>query len=128
MSAGAKYGVIVSSTDVLARVLEVIGRAPLDEVLHQRLFRPLDMTDTAFIPAKQGRAARRPVLVRLHDRGGGAGWRFAGGRGSFRGGGPLSTLADYTRFAAMLSFGGSIDGSRILGLDFPFMTTTSARR
>ena len=30
------------------------------------------------------------------------------------GGGLMSTLADYTRFAAMLSFGGAIDGARIL--------------
>ena len=29
------------------------------------------------------------------------------------GGGLMSTLADYTRFAAMLSFGGAIDGVRI---------------
>ena len=31
------------------------------------------------------------------------------------GGGLMSTLADYTRFAAMLSFGGALDGVRILG-------------
>jgi len=31
------------------------------------------------------------------------------------GGGLVSTLADYTRFAAMLSFGGTLDGARILG-------------
>jgi CubicO group peptidase (beta-lactamase class C family) len=30
------------------------------------------------------------------------------------GGGLMSTLEDYTRFAAMLSFGGAIDGKRIL--------------
>ena len=40
------------------------------------------------------------------------------------GGGLLSTLADYTRFAAMLSFGGSIDGTRILGPQtLAFMTS-----
>ena len=31
------------------------------------------------------------------------------------GGGLLSTIADYTRFAAMLSVGGALDGVRILG-------------
>ena len=64
-----EYGV---STDVLGRIVEIVEGAPLGEVLQQRLiFGPLGMTDTAFYhPGSEARAARRPVLVRLHDRGG----------------------------------------------------------
>src|ERR1700685_273115 len=76
------------STDVLGRVVEIVEGARLGEVLQNRLFGPLDMVDTAFF-TPESKLARR--------------------------GGPLmSPLADYTRFAAMLSFGGAIDGVRIL--------------
>ena len=64
-----EYGL---STDVLGRVVEVIEGAPLGEVLHQRLFGPLHMVDTAFFtPEVEACSARRSVLVRLHDGGGG---------------------------------------------------------
>ncbi len=109
-----EYGL---STDVLARVIEVIEGAKLSEVLHRRLFGPLDMTDTAFF-TPPGKIDRRADPF-PSDFMGGAGVdtsdatappKFESG-----GGGLLSTLADYTRFAAMLSFGGELDGRRILG-------------
>ena len=105
------------STDVLGRVVEVVEGASLGEVLHERLFRPLDMVDTAFYtpPNKVARRAdpfsfdfMTAAGVDAHDST--APPKFASG-----GGGLMSTLADYTRFAAMLSFGGAIDGVRILG-------------
>ena len=36
------------STDVLGRIVEIVEGASLGEVLHHRLFGPLDMVDTAF--------------------------------------------------------------------------------
>src|SRR6266446_2612239 len=37
------------STDVLGRVVEVVSGKPLGEVLAERVFRPLKMTDTGFV-------------------------------------------------------------------------------
>ena len=105
------------STDVLGRVVEVVEGASLGEVLHERLFRPLDMVDTAFY-TPPNKVARRAdpfsfdfmTAAGVDARDSTAPPKFASG-----GGGLMSTLADYTRFAAMLSFGGAIDGVRILG-------------
>src|SRR5215471_3708686 len=37
------------STDVLGRVVEVVTGKPLQEVLAERVYRPLNMTDTSFL-------------------------------------------------------------------------------
>jgi CubicO group peptidase (beta-lactamase class C family) len=105
------------STDVLGRVIEIIEGASLGEVLHERLFGPLHMTDTAFF-TPESKLARRadPFSFDFMTAGGvdTCNWtappKFETG-----GGGLMSTLGDYTRFAAMLSSGGAIDGVRILG-------------
>jgi CubicO group peptidase (beta-lactamase class C family) len=104
------------STDVLGRVVEIIEGAHLGEALRERLFRPLDMVDTAFF-TPESKLARRaePFSFDLMTAAGvdtssvTKSPKFESG-----GGGLMSTLADYTRFAAMLSFGGAIDGVRIL--------------
>jgi len=118
-----EYGL---STDVLARVIEVIEGARLSEVLQRRLFGPLDMTDTAFFTPPDKVSRRADPFP--SDFMGGAGVdacdatappKFESG-----GGGLLSTLADYTRFAAMLSFGGALDDRRILSpRTLAFMTS-----
>ncbi len=104
------------STDVLGRVVEIVEGASLSEVLRHRLFGPLDMVDTAFFTpeSKLGRRADPfsfdfMTAAGVDTRGVTAPPKFESG-----GGGLVSTLADYTRFAAMLSFGGAIDGVRIL--------------
>ena len=105
------------STDVLGRVIEVIEGASLGEVLQQRLFGPLGMADTAFF-TPPNKAARRAdplsfdfmTAAGLDTRDASAPPKFESG-----GGGLMSTLADYTRFAAMLSFGGTLEAKRILG-------------
>jgi CubicO group peptidase (beta-lactamase class C family) len=109
-----EYGV---STDVLARIVEIVEGAQLSEVLHERLFAPLGMVDTAFYtPESKLNRRADPFSFDFATTGGvdTCNWtappKFESG-----GGGLLSTLADYTRFAAMLSGGGAIDGLRILG-------------
>ena len=105
------------STDVLGRVIEVIEGASLGEVLQQRLFGPLGMVDTAFF-TPPNKAARRAdpfsfdfmTAAGLDTRDASSPPKFESG-----GGGLMSTLADYTRFAAMLSFGGTLEAKRILG-------------
>jgi CubicO group peptidase (beta-lactamase class C family) len=105
------------STDVLGGIVEIVEGASLGEVLQQRLFGPLEMVDTAFFtPEKKLGRRADPFSFDFMTAGGvdTCNWtarpKFESG-----GGGLMSTLADYTRFAAMLSGGGAIDGVRILG-------------
>ena len=104
------------STDVLGRIVEIVAGARLSEALQKRVFGPLDMRDTAFFTPES-------KLARLADpfsfdfmTAAGVDTTSVTSPPKFEsgGGGLVSTLADYTRFAAMLSFGGAIDGVRIL--------------
>jgi CubicO group peptidase (beta-lactamase class C family) len=104
------------STDVLGRVIEVVEGASLGEVLQARLLKPLEMRDTAFYtPDSKLRRRADPfsfdalTAAGIATRDPTSPPKFESG-----GGGLVSTLADYTRFAAMLSFGGTLDGARIL--------------
>ncbi len=123
--------------DVAARVIEVISGRPLGAFLRERLFEPLDMTDTAFgvPPKKRARVAAmygRPDVISpgttmMSEF---AAWMAGvndrldvsksypvdspdvfvrGGHGLF------STTGDYFRFAQMLANGGELNGARILG-------------
>jgi CubicO group peptidase (beta-lactamase class C family) len=109
-----EYGL---STDVLARVVEIVEAASLAEVLRARLIDPLVMSDTAFF-TPEAKMARRadPFSFDFMTAAGvdpcnaTAPPRFESG-----GSGLMSTLDDYARFAAMLSNGGALEGRRILG-------------
>lgn len=97
------------STDVLGRVVEVVGGLPLDEFIAARITKPLRMKDTGFQIAEAGRLAKpdgamamatidvtqRPAIL-------------AGGHGM------LSTAPDYARFCQMLLNGGELEGVRLL--------------
>jgi CubicO group peptidase (beta-lactamase class C family) len=104
------------STDVLGRVIEVISGMPLGQFLHERIFTPLGMKDSAFIvpPQKADRLAQpfaidratvKPItlldvtVAQKND---------AGGAGS------VGTTMDYARFLQMLINGGELDGVRLL--------------
>jgi CubicO group peptidase (beta-lactamase class C family) len=104
------------STDVLGRVVEIVEGAGLGEVLQQRLFRPLDMVDTAFFTPESKLARRADPFSFDFMTAAGVDTRDLTSPPKFEsgGGGLMSTLADYTRFAAMLSAGGVIDGVRIV--------------
>ena len=104
------------STDVLGRVVEIVEGASLGEVLQNRLFGPLDMVDTAFFTPESKVARRADPFSFDFMTAAGVDARSLTTPPKFQsgGGGLVSTLADYTRFAAMLSFGGAIDGKRIL--------------
>ena len=104
------------STDVLGRVVEIVEGASLGEVLQHRLFGPLDMVDTAFYTPESKLARRADPFSFDFMTTAGVDTRESTSPPKFEsgGGGLMSTLADYTRFAAMLSFGGTLDGARIL--------------
>ncbi|MGE0665188.1 MAG: serine hydrolase domain-containing protein [Sphingomonadales bacterium] len=112
-----QYG---TSIDVLGRLVEVISGQPFDVFVKERITDPLGMKDTAF--AAKDKVGR---LAELYGPGPDGGvvplvntvWNPDYGNGSpFKsgGGGLLSTVGDYLRFAQMLLNGGELDGVRIL--------------
>ena len=104
------------STDVLGRVIEIVEGASLGEVLRARLFGPLDMIDTAFFTPEAKFARRADPFSFDFMTAAGIDARDVMTPPKFEsgGGGLMSTLGDYSRFAAMLSGGGALDGVRIL--------------
>lgn len=117
-----RYG---HSTDVLGRVIEIVSGEPLSDFLKHRLFDPLGMTSTSFVlrtEAEQERmAAVFPTDTVLADA---ERQRRAHPEWQSGGGGLLSTVTDYARFAQMLLEGGELDGRRYLSpAAFKMMTT-----
>jgi CubicO group peptidase (beta-lactamase class C family) len=104
------------AVDVLGRVVEVASGRPLDVVFEDRIFKPLDMVDTAFyVPAsKVDRFATNygPGLKVIDDP---AKSPYLNPPKFFSGGGGLvSTARDYTRFCQMMLNGGELEGTRLL--------------
>lgn len=96
------------STDVLGRLIEILSGMPLDKFLEKKIIKPLKMVDTGFYvkPEKLNRLAQ-PGHPRLRDVS--TPPKLLSG-----GGGMVSTVGDYARFAQMLINGGELDGVRIL--------------
>jgi len=108
------------SIDVLGRIAEVVTGQPFDEVMAERIFEPLGMTDTGFYvrPDQKDRfvsnyqlqpdgsykliedAQASPFLVDHPANSGG--------------GGLVSTLGDYAKFSEMMLNGGSLGDVTIL--------------
>ncbi len=115
------YGV---STDVLGRVVEVASGMPLDRFIDERICKPLGMDDTAFwTPAeKADRLAMlygpNPKTRKAVPLTGGAQAALSPPACLMGGGGMVSTIGDYVRFAEMLRRGGVADptlgGTRLL--------------
>jgi CubicO group peptidase (beta-lactamase class C family) len=109
------------STDICARLVEVISGQRFDRFLSATIFEPLGMTDTGFHVSDE-KVARfaanyrrsRTTGVALMDDPETSEYRtersFLSG-----GGGLVSTTRDYVRFVTMLANGGELDGVRILG-------------
>ncbi len=117
------------STDMLGYLVEVVSGQPLDQFLQERIFQPLEMTDTHFRLPRE-KVARLAGFYATTDAGltrvdqvimealfpgtspnypyEGAGTLLSGG------GGLVSTATDYVRFAQMLLNGGELDGVRLL--------------
>jgi CubicO group peptidase (beta-lactamase class C family) len=99
--------------DVLARIVEVVSGQAFDRFLKTRIFDPLGMQDTAFnlSDAQKSRLAtsylrRAGELERQPPRASTV--YFSGG------GGLMSTVEDYRRFAQMLLNRGQLQGKRLL--------------
>jgi CubicO group peptidase (beta-lactamase class C family) len=104
------------ATDVLGVLLERVAGMPLDALVAERILKPLGMHDSGFW-VEEGKHhriaeafAKDPVTgaeVKLNQPRRKP--NFLGG-----GGGMMSTLHDYFRFAQMLANGGELDGVRLL--------------
>ena len=102
--------------DVLARVVEVASGMPLNQFLQQRIFTPLGMTETSHWPGDDqmprlvsayaftdGKMVKNQNSMSMSSK-----VYFAGG------GGLVSTVDDYAKFAQMLANGGELNGQRLL--------------
>jgi CubicO group peptidase (beta-lactamase class C family) len=103
------------STDLLGRVLEVVGKKPLGVLLHERLIKPLGMKDTAFVvPANQVHRIAQPLAIDpLTQKPMAPMLDLTQVQGNDAGGaGLVTTAADYLRFCQMLLNNGTLDGRR----------------
>ena len=111
-----------ASTDVLGYLVQVIADAPLADFLRRRIFAPLGMIDTDFhVPPENAHrlaqlyssdAVYYPQLIAHEDAA--LGDVRAPTRCPSGGGGLVSTMADYLRFANMLINNGELEGERIV--------------
>ncbi len=113
------------AVDVLGRVVEVASGRSLDAFFEDRIFKPLDMVDTAFhVPAsKVDRFATNygPGLKVIDDP---AKSPYLNPPKFFSGGGGLvSTARDYIRFCQMMLNRGELEGTRLLKTETVEMMT-----
>jgi CubicO group peptidase (beta-lactamase class C family) len=111
-----RYG---PSVDIQGYLVEQLSGQGLDEFFEQRLFAPLGMSDTGFwVDASKGDRVSR---IHKYDDDGTV--RAAGPSNIFNtakpkflagGGGLVSKIEDYWRFAQMIANGGAFDGRRYL--------------
>jgi CubicO group peptidase (beta-lactamase class C family) len=126
---------------LLGQLVQKVAGMPLNEFAQQRLYTPLRMRDTGYLPLSRFGAAgiapthKSPVLEAeraLHDDVGGGqllqgvvhdptARRMGGVAGSA---GVFTTARDLARFARMLLNGGELDGVRVLGKDSVRLMTT----
>jgi CubicO group peptidase (beta-lactamase class C family) len=107
-----RYG---HSTDVVGRVIEIVSGQTLYQFEKQHIFDPLGMTSTKYVLDTSEEKARMAeplpsdavLLEAERERRAHPEWQSGGG-------GLVSTITDYARFAQMLLNGGELDGKRYL--------------
>ncbi|MEC9432735.1 MAG: serine hydrolase domain-containing protein [Pseudomonadota bacterium] len=104
------------ATDVLGAVVEAVTGQTLGEALDEMIFAPLGMDDTAFWVEDPAQHARIAEPYPQYSKVGPYDFSDPRERTAFEsgGGGLVSTLDDYSRFAQMLLNGGELDGARLL--------------
>jgi CubicO group peptidase (beta-lactamase class C family) len=119
-SPGTRWSYSVA-TDVCGHLVELIADTPFDEFLREQIFEPLEMEDTGFsVPDDkvhrfaanyERTAADQMVLADSPESS-----HYLQQPGLLSGGGGLvSTIHDYYKFASMLLNQGEFEGTRILG-------------
>lgn len=113
-----------TSADILGGIIEVASGKKLSQFLQEEVFSPLGMVDTGFnVP--NDKLSRLAVLYEYKEQEKqlqpcewsrlGYGTTSPAPDFELGGGGLVSTMQDYSRFAMMLSNGGIYDNVRILG-------------
>lgn len=122
-----EYG---QNTDVLGYLIEVLSGMPLNKFIEERLFKPLDMTDTSFFISDE----KKSRLASVYEPDGKGGiqkfpekivnkenvtyssiYPYTSPKTYFSGGGGLiSTARDYSRFLQMILNGGTLEENQIL--------------
>jgi CubicO group peptidase (beta-lactamase class C family) len=118
---GSKW-VYSVSMDIQGYIIEKLSGKSLPEFMEERIFRPLHMTDTAFLVPEDKRARFATLyaggqdgkLIAVGEASGPKADYVSLPRAPSGGGGLVSTAKDYARFAQMLLNGGTLDGVRIL--------------
>ena len=114
------------STDVLARIMEIVSGKSLLEVEREKLLDPLGMKDTGFFvtdPEKQKLIAQ-PIPNDSDFRVGRENRPDIPKKWESASGGMVSTMSDFARFAQMLLDGGKFEGKTYLSpRAFDLMTT-----
>lgn len=109
------------STDVCARLVEVLSGKRFDHYLADEVLGPLGMTDTGFVVPDE--AAARFAACYAYRKGGEPSLLDDPATSAYRrqrsylsgAGGLVSTTGDYLRFCRMLVAGGELDGRRVIG-------------
>ncbi|WP_454619926.1 serine hydrolase domain-containing protein [Bradyrhizobium cenepequi] len=114
------------STDVLARIMEIVSGKSLLAIEREKLLDPLGMNDTRFLvtdPEKQKLVAL-PMPNDSDFRVGRINDPTVVKKMEFASGGMVSTMADFSRFAQMLLNGGTFEGRTYLTPEtFKLLTT-----
>jgi CubicO group peptidase (beta-lactamase class C family) len=117
-----RYG---HSTDVLGRIIEIVSGQTLYQFEKQHIFDPLGMTSTKFVLESADERARMAeplpsdTILKLAET-----QRRAYPEWESGGGGLVSTVTDYARFAQMILGGGELDRNRYLSpVAFKAMTS-----
>ncbi|MFM1902155.1 MAG: Esterase EstB [Planctomycetota bacterium] len=101
---------------VLGRLVETLSGRSLDTFTRERVFTPLGMSDTGYLPSPEQRARAATTEQRdggwirgeVHDP---RAWKLGGVAGHA---GLFGTATDLARYARALLGGGELDGSRIM--------------
>lgn len=129
---GSKWVYCQSGINTAGRIAEVVTGEPLDKLLRQRLFDPVEMKDTTFYLTEQ-QLPRLAKSYRRTDKGEleATEIRFLNGKSPTSldrfpapNGGLFSTAPDYARFCQMILRGGELDGKRYLKPETVKLMTT----
>jgi CubicO group peptidase (beta-lactamase class C family) len=104
------------STDVLARVVEVVSGTSFEHYVAEQVIKPLQMVDTGFVtPEAEWGRLTEPCIDKLtgelppRQDGRQLPARIGGNSGL------VGTASDYLRFCQMILDGGTLEGTRLLG-------------
>lgn len=110
--------------DILGRVIEVITGQSFAACMQEKIFEPLGMKDTTFLPSAEQKERLVPlyrtentgnVPILVSDDDPMSNFLFKENGFESGGGGLVSSLDDYSRYCSVLLQGGSYKGERIIG-------------